>query len=55
LKAAVKAKKFVDLGALKNLKGNQSYLVSGTSNLGGQSIVIWCDKFDVAFGSARLS
>ena len=52
IKKAVSAGKFTDLGALKSIKGNQSYTIKGASR--GQSIVIWCDKFDVAFGAAKL-
>jgi hypothetical protein len=55
IKAAVAGKKFVDLGALKNLKGAQTYAVPASAQTKGSSIVIWCDKFDVAFGSAALS
>jgi hypothetical protein len=56
IKKAVAAGKFVSLGNLKSLQGNQSYAIPGSSKLGkGSSVVIWCDKFDVAFGSAALS
>lgn len=56
IKRAVASGKFIDLGALKTLKGNQSYAVPASSKLGkGASVIIWCDKFDVAFGSAALS
>jgi hypothetical protein len=56
IKKAVVAGKFVSLGNLKALKGNQSYAIPASSKIGkGSSIVIWCDKFDVAFGSAALS
>lgn len=55
VKAAVLAKKFVDLGALKSIKGTQRYAISAKAKTKGQSVVIWCDKFDVVFGSAALS
>jgi hypothetical protein len=56
IKKSVASGKFVSLGTLKSLKGNQSYAIPSGSKLGkGASIVIWCDKFDVAFGSATLS
>ncbi len=55
VKKAVSDKKFTDLGALKNIKGTQSYIIPAGVNTKGASIVIWCDKFDVAFGSAALS
>lgn len=52
VKKAVSAGKFADLGTLKNITGSQSYAVKGAAK--GQSIVIWCAKFDVAFGAAKL-
>ena len=56
IKKAIAAGKFVNLGNLKSLKGNQSYAVPTSSKLGkGSSVVIWCDKFNVAFGSAALA
>jgi hypothetical protein len=55
VKKAVTDKKFTDLGALKNIKGTQSYIIPAGVNTKGASVVIWCDKFDVAFGSAALS
>ena len=54
-KKLVAAKKFTDLGALKSIKGNQSYTLPGGAKAKGGSIVIWCDKFDVVFGAAALS
>jgi hypothetical protein len=46
---------FVDLGALKGNIGNQNYLVpDGTKLSKYQSVVIWCRRFKVAFGSAPL-
>lgn len=56
IKSAVAGGKFVSLGLLKSIKGSQSYAVPASSKLGqGASVVIWCDKFNVAFGSAALS
>lgn len=56
VKAAVDAHKFIDLGALKNIKGDQNYAVPTKAKAGkGASVVIWCDKFDVVFGAATLS
>lgn len=47
--------RWVDLGELKGTDGNQNYLVPpGTDLAGLTSVVIWCDRFDVAFGSAPL-
>ena len=56
IKSAIASGKFVSLGGLKSITGSQSYAVPASSKLGrGASIVIWCDKFNVAFGSATLS
>lgn len=56
IRSAVAGGKFVSLGLLKSIKGSQSYQVPAGSKLGqGASVVIWCDKFNVAFGSASLS
>lgn len=55
VKAAVSAKKFVDLGKLKSIKGTQTYAIPTSAKIAGSSVVVWCDKFDVAFGSAKLS
>ena len=54
VKKAVSAGRFADLGALKSIAGDQSYaLTKGAPK--GSSIVIWCDKFDVVFGAAKLA
>ena len=55
VKKLVAAKKFTDLGALKSIKGNQSYTLPKGAKAKGGSLVIWCDKFDVVFGAAALS
>ncbi|MET0234631.1 MAG: DM13 domain-containing protein [Kibdelosporangium sp.] len=45
----------VKLGALKATHGNQNYAIPpGVSLDGLRSVVIWCDRFNVAFGSAAL-
>nr|CEL21137.1 Probable secreted protein [Kibdelosporangium sp. MJ126-NF4]CTQ96298.1 Probable secreted protein [Kibdelosporangium sp. MJ126-NF4] len=45
----------VKLGKLKATHGNQNYVIPpGTSLDGLRSAVIWCDRFNVAFGSASL-
>ncbi len=48
--------RYVTLGELKATDGNQNYPIPGQADLTGlQSVVIWCDRFNVAFGSAPLS
>ena len=48
--------KWLDLGAVKATHGNQNYAIPAKAELGGlRSVVIWCDRFNVAFGSAPLS
>ncbi|CAM4086669.1 DM13 domain-containing protein [Kibdelosporangium persicum] len=47
--------RYVTLGKLKATHGNQNYAIpAGTSLDGVRSVVIWCDRFNVAFGSAPL-
>ncbi|CRK60826.1 secreted protein [Alloactinosynnema sp. L-07] len=47
---------FVKLGKLKATDGNQNYTIPADADLTGiNSVVIWCDRFNVAFGSAPLS
>lgn len=47
--------RFVRLGELKATGGNQNYQVPADADLAGmRSVVIWCDRFNVAFGSAPL-
>ena len=47
---------FVDLGALKGNVGDQNYeLPAGVDPSGWTSVVIWCDRFDAAFGAADLA
>ncbi|MBP2475425.1 hypothetical protein JOF53_004297 [Crossiella equi] len=46
----------VKLGKLKATHGNQNYAIPAGANLDGlRSVVIWCDRFNVAFGSAPLA
>ena len=46
----------VQLGELKATDGNQNYVIPADVDLAGlQSAVIWCDRFDVAFGTADLA
>lgn len=47
--------RYVPLGKLKGTNGNQNYPVPADADLAGlRSVVIWCDRFNVAFGSAPL-
>ncbi|HWJ82761.1 MAG TPA: DM13 domain-containing protein [Nocardioides sp.] len=47
---------YVELGALKGNQGDQRYDVPADADLDGlRSVVIWCDRFNVAFGSADVS
>ncbi|MBB4675083.1 DM13 domain-containing protein [Crossiella cryophila] len=46
----------VKLGKLKATHGNQNYAIPAGADLKGlRSVVIWCDRFNVAFGSAPLT
>ncbi|WP_411110572.1 DM13 domain-containing protein [Streptomyces sp. c-19] len=47
---------YVSLGKLKGNKGDQNYAVPAGVDLAGlTSVSIWCDRFDVSFGAARLA
>jgi hypothetical protein len=47
--------RYVKLGALKANRGNQNYVIPAGAELTGlTSVVIWCDRFDVAFGTAPV-
>jgi hypothetical protein len=47
---------FVDLGALRGNVGDQNYEVpGGVDATTFTSVVIWCDRFDAAFGAADLA
>jgi hypothetical protein len=46
---------FVKLGELKATHGNQNYRIPDDADLSTmRSVVIWCDRFNVAFGSAPI-
>jgi len=48
--------RYVPLGSLKGTDGNQNYAVPADADLSGlRSVVIWCDRFNVAFGSAAVA
>lgn len=45
----------VRLGDLKATHGNQNYLIPRDADISTmRSVVIWCDRFDVAFGTAPI-
>jgi hypothetical protein len=47
---------YLDLGALKGNIGDQNYEIPGDADLGNiKSVVIWCDRFNVAFGTAAIA
>ena len=47
--------RYVSLGDLKGTDGNQNYVIPADTELRGLvSVVIWCDRFDVAFGTAPI-
>ncbi|MEX0874763.1 MAG: DM13 domain-containing protein [Actinomycetota bacterium] len=49
------AETFIDLGELKGNIGNQNYVVPDDADLEQyKSVVIWCRRFNVAFGAAPL-
>jgi hypothetical protein len=48
--------RYLRLGELKATHGNQNYEIPASSKLDGlRSVVIWCDRFNVAFGTAPVS
>ena len=48
--------RYVNLGDLKGTDGNQNYPIPADTDLTGlTSVVIWCDRFNVAFGTAAVS
>lgn len=54
--AVVTKADFVDLGALRSIRGTQTYAVPADIDLWKYlSVVIWCDQFDVNFGAAPLA
>ena len=51
----VKRADVIDLGAIKGNLGNQNYELPADTDLAKyQSVSIWCKRFGVNFGSARL-
>jgi hypothetical protein len=47
--------RYLRLGDLKATHGNQNYEIPASADLDGmRSVVIWCDRFNVAFGSAPV-
>ena len=47
---------YIDLGGLKGNIGDQNYEIPPEADLADYtSVVIWCDRFDAAFGAADLS
>ncbi|WP_372728477.1 DM13 domain-containing protein [Nocardioides sp.] len=48
--------RWVGLGDLKATHGNQNYEIPADARLRGLvSVVIWCDRFNVAFGTAPVA
>jgi hypothetical protein len=48
--------RYVPLGEIKATDGNHNYAIPADADLTGlRSAVIWCDRFNVAFGSAALT
>jgi hypothetical protein len=48
--------RYVRLGKLKANNGNQNYEIPAKADLDGlTSVVIWCDRFNVAFGTAPVT
>ena len=46
----------VKLGKMKATDGNQNYEIPPDASLTGlRSVVLWCDRFNVAFGTAPLT
>jgi Electron transfer DM13 len=46
---------YLPLGELKATDGNQNYSIPADANLSAfTSVVIWCDRFNVAFGTAPV-
>lgn len=47
--------RYVALGEIKATHGDQNYVIPADADLAGlRSVVLWCDRFNVAFGSAAL-
>lgn len=53
--ATVQRAGFVDLGVIKGNVGDQNYTLGGDLDLGKyRAVSIWCKRFSVNFGAARL-
>jgi hypothetical protein len=52
----LQASQFVDLGALRSTNGNLVYSATAAqlANTDAQYLLIWCKRFSVLFGSARI-
>lgn len=47
---------YVALGALRGNQGDLEYRIPARADLGAmRSVVIWCDRFNVAFGTAAIA
>ncbi|WP_183100591.1 DM13 domain-containing protein [Nocardioides pelophilus] len=47
---------YVGLGSIKGNIGDQNYEIPDDADLGDmRSVVIWCDRFNVAFGTAAIA
>jgi hypothetical protein len=47
--------RYIDLGPIKATHGNQNYVVPPGADITGLgTVVLWCDRFSVSFGSAAL-
>jgi len=47
---------YIRLGELKGNIGDQNYEIPADADLGDmKSVVIWCDRFNVAFGTAAIA
>ena len=48
--------KYLDLGPIKATHGTHNYIIPAGADLSGlDTVVLWCDRFSVAFGSAALA
>ena len=48
--------RYLELGDLRSTDGNQNYAIPVDADITGlTSVVIWCDQFTVAFGTAAVS
>lgn len=48
--------RYVRLGKVKATHGDHNYEIPPDADLDGlRSVVLWCDRFNVAFGSAPLA